>query len=195
MQSLNLNSQFQSKLEGSLTCFELDAELTGLIKAEAELRQSNALMVHKPWLRDRLLELQAKKVFERENQILRSGHLIYLNRGPQSVSRIGAGTQTTPQAPTYTTNQALEQPISTLVFPRIGAWEVSELSNGYQFSFGFRRPVASSPGVTVTELALKVVEGVNEANLARVVAPSGGLPHTFSSTEDTIIIWDLKVTV
>ena len=194
-QYLNLSSNLPGKIEGALSCYEINSNLADSILKEAEARKIDPLLVHKPWIKDRIKEFNGVKLFERPNQIVKEGHLIYLNRGPQSVSKIGAGTQTTPTASTYTTQQSLQAPIAGLLFPRIGSWEVQEITNGYQFSFSFRRPVSSSPGVTVTELALKVVEGVNEANLARVVSPSGGLPHVFSATDDTLIVWDIRIVV
>lgn len=195
MQYLNLNSNLKQGIEGRLSCFNLSPELADAIETEAKARQINPDLVHKPWIKTRLNEFKAHQIFEQKNQIVKEGHLIYLNRGPQSVSRIAAGTQLTPTASTYTTQQTLQAPITSLLFPRIGSWEIQEITNGYQFSFSFRRPVSSSPGVSVTELALKVIEGVNEANLARIVSPSAGLPHTFSATDDTLIVWDIRITV
>jgi hypothetical protein len=195
MSTINLKQKLNHRIEGFVSAYEVEPDLLSRLAQEADERAQNPDLVHVPWLKNRLSELGVNPVYKVKNQILKDGLKIYLNRGPQSVSRIVAGTQVSPTASTYSTQQTIQAPIDSLSFVRFGAWETQELSNGFQFSFTFRRPVSSFPGTTITEMGLRVVEGVSESNLSRIVAPSGGLPHTFSMTEDTLAIWDIKVIV
>ena len=133
-----------------------------------------------------------------ENQILKNGLNLFLAaaRGWYgSITRITAGNPPFPNPSTYDTYQELEAPLGTLSFPKVNIVNVSPLTKGFMASFVFQRPRLSLGGIEITELGLEVSNGIDFALLSRITAESGQILHHFSTTQDTLITYDLKFEV
>ena len=142
-----------------------------------------------------LIDNFARVSMSYENQILRDGLKIFTASSKgfyECVSRLVAGNQTDPLASTYLSNQALQSPLKDLNFPKINIVNIVELTNGFQASFVFKRPRLSQGGTEITEIGIEVTNGIDFALLSRVVASPNQTLHQFSTTEDTIITYDLK---
>ena len=137
----------------------------------------------------------AKSSISYDNQILRDGLKIFTASSKgfyECVSRLVAGNQADPLVSTYLSNQTLQSPLKDLNFPKVNIVNIVELTNGFQASFVFKRPRLSQGGTEITEIGIEVTNGIDFALLSRVVASTGQILHQFSTTEDTIITYDLK---
>lgn len=195
LELLKFDVGLQVKPKGIISFFEVSPSLGDSIQEELEERARKLDPLEQAgYLKKILTNEDAKLIFAMNNQALQNGVSIYEERGPISVSRIMAGTQVSPTASTFTTQQSLQSPLSNLNFPRIGSWEKTNITNGFRWTFAFRRPALSCGGIQATEMGIQVVNGQDVALINRVISPNSGLPHTFSATQDTIGVFDFQKT-